>query len=349
MYRIEQRREFRPHCCPAGAEVNRISISPDETRIAYFAKMAAGSGLPDAIVIEPIKRGGPESHKCDLAGGTVSDLRWSPDGTHLAWCLVDPRTEPCTPLGIGWEAVLPGDAGEREDRGQTNGMCFAWMPSGNGLVVASSAFLRLVNIRTYAEEKIADLNDDGDPLFTPRIAVSCNGQHIAYTTRRTDENISRVWITTQTKERWECRLLTSIPGAFVFISPFWSPDCTTLGLHMVHPKMEKSSITIFPGLAGEGEIIYESPLLNPSHEPSWAPCGEGIIFFHTSQPHHKYTKAGPAQLALLSWSGDHPTGIHLLTEPSDTQGSFRFIDNRQIVMDGVDTARLMNFSLLEKR
>ena len=37
------------------------------------------------------------------------------------------------------------------------------------------------NIRTSAEEKIADLNDDGDPHFTPSITVSRDRQHIAYT------------------------------------------------------------------------------------------------------------------------------------------------------------------------
>ena len=108
---------------------------------------------------------------------------------------------------------------------------------------------------------------------------------------------------------------------------------------MVHPKMEKSSIILFPGLFGDGEIIYESPLLDHGHEPpSWVPSGKGIIFYHTSQPRYKYTKAGPAQLALITLSGGRPTGIHFLTDPSDNLGVFRFIDNRRLVIDRIGTA-----------
>ncbi len=319
-----------------------IRISPDKKRIAYFARFPPNSGLVNIICIEPAGGTGQGIIKIELVTGMASDLRWSPDGAHLACCLNDPKTTPCTPLGIAWITNCRDPAGPQRAAGQTHGMSFAWMPTNEELAVASSAFLRIINIQKNSEKKIADLHDDGDPLFPPKVAVSPDGNRIAYTTRRTDENISRVWIANLTDERWGSILLTSYPGAFVFLSPFWSPDSMTLGLHVVHPKMEKSEIAIFPNLSGEGEIVYRNNLLNPVHEPSYVPSGNGIIFYHAAQPSYQYTKAGPAHLALLVLCGNSPAGMHILTEPSDNNVWLRFIDTRQLAVDGADAVFLLN-------
>jgi dipeptidyl aminopeptidase/acylaminoacyl peptidase len=353
MFQITRKQEIRPQDIPVGAAVSGICLSPDLEKIAYIAGFGKGSDPASAICIEPVKGNWHGTARIGTKNGMSSDLRWSPDGSHLAYCLHDSGTTPSTPAGIGWIADIGNGQGTTERGGsRIPGMNYAWMPEHDELVVASSAFLRIIGIRTGCEAKIADLNDDGDPLFPPQITISPDGNRIAYTTRRTDENISRLWVANRDRKDWDNMLLVYIPGAFVFLSPFWSQDSTTLGLHTVHPKTEKSRIIIFPDLAGDGKVVYENDLLNPGHEPSFCPSGDGIFFYHTPQPRTLHGKTGPAQLAFLSLSGNlHSSGLHALSKPSEKSGMLRLrcSEDSQLVIDGADKACLLSIQSVDKK
>lgn len=346
MERVEESAVFRPQQVPCDSSAEGIRISPDRENIAYFVRRRPGNSLPNAICIEPTGRTDRDPVKIDLGSSIASDLQWSPDGRHLAYRVCDPRVQPCTPLGISWTAGCSGHGGEGHAAGQTPGMSFAWMPDGLEIVVASSSLVRMISLPGGSETKIADMHDDGDPLFPPKISISPNGNRIAFTSRRTDENKSRIFVATRESGRWSSALLAEYPGAFLFISPFWSPDSATLGLHTIHPKTERSEIVLFPGLGGKGETIYRNSLLNPGHEPLFVPKGEGIVFYHTPKPSHERAKTGAAQLALLSLCGCRPTGMQFLTEPVETDGWLRFIGNRHLAVNDAGTARLLNLPAL---
>lgn len=342
MERVEEPEVFRPQQVPCDSSAEGIRISPDKESIAYFVRHRPGSGLPNAVCIEPASRTGHDVVSIDLGSSAGSDLQWSPDGRHLACRVCDPRLEPCTPLGIFWMTGRTDPAGEGQTKGQIPGMSFAWMPDSGQLVVASSALLRIVGIPHGPETKIADLHDDGDPLFPPKISVSPDGNRIAFTSRRTDENLSRVWVATVSNGRWSSALISEYAGAFLSLSPFWSPDSGTLGLHIVAPNYGKSEIALFPDMSGTGKTVYRNHLLNPDHEPAFTLNGEGIIFYHTPRPRHMHTNAGPSQLALLTLCSARPAGMQFLTEPSETDGWFRYTGPDHLAINDAGTARLVN-------
>ena len=128
-------------------------------------------------------------------------------------------------------------------------------------------------------------------------------------------------------------MLTEIPGAGARVAPFWSPDGDSLAFMMVHLEEDMSAIVLVEKLEGEGEVVYESPLLDLPEAPLW--LGREVVFFRALHPEHEYTAAGPLVLALLQLDG----GAHeALTQPGDLEGRLRLIDARTIAIDAVGAA-----------
>ena len=192
------------------------------------------------------------------------------------------------------------------------------MPASPGLPPA---------LRDFAAEQ-----DDGDPQFEPHVAACPDGTRWAFTTRRVEDGLSSVWV--------DRRLVTEIPGSAVHPCPFWSPDGRQLGLFVVHLEQERSAMILLPDLRGEGEIVYESALVDFPESPAWSPSGRSIAFLRTRAPRHEFTRTGEPEVTIL----DVATGEHFpACGAGEALGPLRWADARTLDVGGSPTGRRLEF------
>jgi hypothetical protein len=268
-----------------------------------------------------------------IAPYRVEDLRFSPDGAHLAYRLL-PLLGAASTVGIA-AANNPGELR------RVNGTGFSWTPGGKALLVADPERRALVrhSLEDGSERELGRLEDDGDPGFPSRIAVAPDGNSIAYTAGRESEDISEVWLVRREPGATTTQLLTELPGASVHVLPFWSPRGATLGLFCVHEGQGKSALIVVPRLEGEGEVLYESNLLDPPVTPVFAPGGRHIVFFRTEGPGDDMHE-GPTRLTLLDARRET---FRALAEVDELSGSLSFQDERTLLVDGGAAAHLLTF------
>ena len=243
----------------------------------------------------------------------AEELAWSPDGAYVAALLAD--GPPGGRRRVRWVPDYVGD----ESR-STSGAAFAW--EGIRLIVADpwTGEIRRHCTETGRQERVCALRDDGDPLRAPALAVSPDGRRLAFTTRLADHGEVRV----VDLPSGEPRLLTELPGAAIRGVPFWTPDSRSLGVLVV--DVEKSGLILVKDLEGEGEILHASDFTLPLSRPAYSPSGKRLAFLDVEQPHHPFTKAGPARLAILEGGVRRAAG--------EVEGDLRWLDENRVVADG---------------
>lgn len=328
---VVDRKVIRPPV-PDGADVGLVRLSPDGSRIAYARFDGSARGIHVCSA-----EGTGDQRLVAFEDWRAEDLCFSPNGAHLAY-VVGGGPPPGGGRAVGWcEAHAPGEIG------RVPGAAVAWTPKGNALIVADlgrGALTRQM-IASGKNDDIAPLDDDGDPQFAPKIAVSPDGAKIAFTTRKVEAEMCAVWVAVKDDRGISTTLLTEIPGAAAHVWPFWSPKGVTLGMEIVHLEQEKSAIVLVPKLEGEGVLVHENELLDPPEQPAWAPSGNAIAFFGTETPRHEFTKAGPARLFLLD---TQTHGKVAITGPDELMGRPRFLDDTHLAVDGGATAHVLTLA-----
>jgi Tol biopolymer transport system component len=313
------------------AEADRVCVSPQGDRIAFVRAGEAGYGIYTSDLA-----GSPSSVQRVVEDLVleVEDLAWSPRGSNLGYVLG-------APLGgspqVGWVSAVQG-----EWSGRVPGASFAWMPGGDAIVIADPArkSLWIYSVPPGKTRELGSIDDDMDPAFPPRIAISPNGSRIAVTAGRAGEGVSEVWVITRDGATIVKSLLTEIPGAGVHILPFWSPTSATLALYVVHYEQHKTAIIAVPRLEGDGVVLYESSLIDPPLSPAWSPSGKTIVLSRVERAPDE-TGSSPSRLVLLD---AHRETFVPLTEPGEVSGRPHFVDERTIAVDGGAMAHVLGLA-----
>lgn len=280
-----ERRELGPR-----EPARLVRVAPDGHRIAYVL-----GGEEAGIYVGGAGEAGERWASVE-PGWQIEELLWSPSGTHVAylackdelletmrlvrWCarpVPKPRFADALPFLAPPGA--PARSPERPPPEPATGSAFAWTPRGRSLLVASSAdgTIRRVPVAEGEAETIADLRDDGNARFPPRLAVSPDGKRVAWSCRRIDERLCEVWALERDAPGGP-KLVTQIPGSQAHVFPFWSPKGGTLGIFIVHLELDRSALIAVPHLEGEGEVLHESALVDGAEAPAWSPSGATIVF-----------------------------------------------------------------------
>lgn len=329
MSAITDHRLFRPDA-PEGAIADFVTVAPGGGRIGYSLQGERDGG------IYAIHAGAPANaaRLVECNGWRPEALGWSPDSGHVAYVVGGRR--PGVPPEVGWAGADGGG-----ELGRAPGAAFAWTPKGNALFIADTAQKALVrlSLATGKAQVIAALDDDGDPFFRPRIAVSPDGTRVAFTCGRARDGVSEVWIAERKGNDLAASLLTQIPGAEVEVLPFWSPK-GSLAFLAVHHEQEKSAIIGVTREGGEGAVLYASDRCEPGEAPAFSPSGQHIAFLRAT-PAEGDALEGPPELVLLDFRKSAATAV---TAPGAVLGAPHFIDDTRLAIDGGEAAHILTFA-----
>lgn len=281
---------------------HRVRLDPAATRAAWSSD--AGLHIVDTLRVP---------------GAIVEELAWSPDGAYVA-AIAAGVEGPGGRRSVRWLPAYLGDPS-----GSAPGAAFAWEPAGVGLIVADpwAGRIRRHCTETGRVQDVCALEDDGDPLQAPALAVAPDGRRVAFT--RMKGNAAEVRIAELPSGT--ASLVTELPSAATRARPFWTPDSRTLGLLLVDLEAGRSAIV------REKEILHASELILDPRPPAWSPSGRRLAFMDVERPHHEFTKAGPPRLAVLE------NGVRrALTGPGEVKGDVRWLDETRLVVDGEGSA-----------
>ena len=282
--------------------------SPDGKRIAY----CKGNEIFLA------KSDGGEPHQLLPAGGTASDIRWSPDGSILRFTMSDPQTNnrsiwQASADGAHLRPLLPGwsDA--------PNECCGEWTPDGKYFVFQArrdaTADLWAINehggLFRAAPQAPVQLTTgpmnvgnpvpsrDGKKLFVqgwqPRGEVlrydAKSKQLVPYlsgiSAMGLDFSRDGEWVAYndasdgtmwRSKADGTQKLQLVFPPMLAYL-PRWSPDGKRIAF-FGHPPGEPWQIYAVPSEGGSPELIYRSTI--NSADPSWSPDGKSLAFGENS-------------------------------------------------------------------
>jgi serine/threonine protein kinase len=282
--------------------------SPDGKRIAY----CKGNEIFLA------KSDGGEPHQLLPAGGTASDIRWSPDGSILRFTMSDPKTNnrsiwQASADGANLRPLLPGwsDA--------PNECCGKWTPDGKYFVFQArrdaTADLWAINehggLFRAAPQAPVQLTTgpmnvgnpvpsrDGKKLFIqgwqPRGEVlrydAKSKQLVPYlsgiSAMGLDFSRDGEWVAYndasdgtmwRSKADGTQKLQLVFPPMLAYL-PRWSPDGKRIAF-FGHPPGEPWQIYGVPAEGGSPELIYRSTI--NSADPSWSPDGKSLAFGENS-------------------------------------------------------------------
>jgi dipeptidyl aminopeptidase/acylaminoacyl peptidase len=309
---------------PEESTVDRCRVAPDGKRVAWVGD----DGIEVCIFVAPI--GGQAQRVVGLRHAEVDELAWSPGGEHIAYVIGN-----TLPTGlerrVGWAEPSAGELG------RVDGAAFGWSATGRALIVADLRRQSLVHvdITTQREMILSSLADDGDVDYPPVVTVAPGGRHVAFTSRRENEDVSEVWLLGH-QDAGAATLVTQIPGARARVFPFWSPKGRTLGMHVVHFQLGKSAIIVMRHLQGDGEIFHHHELLNAPFPPAWSPSGEHLAVW-LAEGVGRMGALGPQTLALID---TRTRAVHALAGAETSVGAPRFLDARRMVLDGGATSEL---------
>lgn len=323
------RRSLRPES-PDPDSTGPVRLSPDGTTLAY----AALEG--DEVELRIAPAAGGRGKRIFLAEGLRPvDHAFSPDGRRLAFLLARPVRG-----GASTEIAWARTDAEGEE-GRMPGLAHAWLPGESNLLVADVAGKSLDEVALPGRRtRLAPLRDVGDPQWPPSLAVSSDGMRIAFTSRSVRRKISEIWVLDR-RSGGRPELLAEVPGASVRIYPFWSEDGASLGLFTVHLERNKTALIYLEELEGEGDVVYESPLVDLPEPPVFSPSGRHVFFFRTLRPAHPYTKTGPPALVALSLDTKQTVA---LSTPGELEGRLRFLDDRTLAVEGAGEVTLIRFT-----
>jgi Tol biopolymer transport system component/DNA-binding winged helix-turn-helix (wHTH) protein len=147
-----------------------------------------------------------------------------------------------------------------------------------------------------------------DPTFTlrdtRRVAISPNGRHVAITA---EEGESRLWI--QDLDQEQPRIVEGSEGA---ITPFWSPDSSTIGFAVAGAKLKKVSVHggAPPVPVGDVDCSHISG-------GAWSPDGGSIVFACASPTGLYMVPAAGGKATLLASPESLENGLHRFSASPD--------------------------------
>jgi dipeptidyl aminopeptidase/acylaminoacyl peptidase len=323
MPELAGRRTLRPPA-PAGADVEKVRLSPDGKRLAYVRADDTGSSV---FLADP-----ETGWSRRLAGYPVSiyDLAWSPDGEMVAYVVGAELPLPAE-HSVAWARTsAPGEAG------RAPGASFAWGPENASLFVADVKGRALVRVNPASgkQKKLCELPDDGIPGLPPVIAVAPEARRIAFTSKSARKDQTSVWILSRDGEAIATSWLTGIPGLKVYAHPFWSPGGQSLGLSIVHLAMGESMIVLVPQCQGDGDLYHQAERLDAPVAPAWSPSSRYLAFFAAGDDERQ-------RLTLLDCKTRSAAG---LLDPGEAAGTPRFVDPHHLVIDGGPAAHVLTFN-----
>jgi dipeptidyl aminopeptidase/acylaminoacyl peptidase len=334
--RIQERRLLRPRMADE-ARVEHVRVAPDGKRLAFARRDGEHAGI---YVQDPE---GNARRVLECTELMPEEITWSPDGKMLAYRLSE-GGELGSRRRVGWaSSSAPGEVG------WVGGAAHAFRPDSGAVFVFSSPTLSECEVAKDSGERVGFATDTGDPRFPPRIAVSRDAAQIALSVRNSFDEHLAVWIYQRPEGAaegappgpYQTSFLTEVPGADACAIPFWSPRGVSVGLLIVHFEREKSGIVVFRGGEGDGEILYESELVDAAEAPAWAPSGDSIAFMQAVEvPTEADPDALAYRLAILSCA---ERVVVPVTGPEKALGQPRFLGARALVIDGGEEAHLLTF------
>jgi len=289
-------------------EGHSAAWSPDGKWIAY--------GHGNEIFLA--KSDGGEPHQLLPAGGTASDIRWSPDGSILRFTVNDPKTNnraiwQASADGSNLHLLLPGwsDA--------PNECCGKWTPDGKYFVFQArrDATADLWSISEHGglfrstrqapvQLTTGPMNvgnpvpsRDGKKLFVQ--GWQPRGELLRYDAKSKQlvpylSGISAMGLDFSRDGEWVAyndasdgtmwrskldgtqKLQLVFPPMLAYL-PRWSPDGKRVAF-FGHPPGEPWQIYVVPAGGGSPELIYRSTI--NSADPSWSPDGKSLAFGENS-------------------------------------------------------------------
>ena len=282
--------------------------SPDGKQIAY--------GKGNEIFVA--KSDGGDPHQLLPAGGTASDIRWSPDGSILRFTVNDPKTNnrsiwQAAADGSNLHLLLPGWSDAPDE------CCGEWTPDGKYFVFQArrdaTADLWAINehgsfFRSARREPVQlttgpmNVGDpvpsrDGKKLFVQ--GWQPRGELLRYDAKSKQlapylSGISAMGLDFSPDGEWVAyndasdgtlwrskvdgtqKLQLVFPPMLAYL-PRWSPD----GRHIAffgHPPGEPWQIYVLPAEGGTPELIFRSTI--NSADPNWSPDGKSLAFGENS-------------------------------------------------------------------
>jgi serine/threonine protein kinase/dipeptidyl aminopeptidase/acylaminoacyl peptidase len=282
--------------------------SPDGKRVAY----CKGNEIFLA------KSDGGEPHQLLIAGGTASDIRWSPDGSNLRFTVNDPKTNyrsiwQAAEDGGNLHLLLPGwsDA--------PNECCGKWTPDGKYFVFQArrdaTVDLWAINERGgfFRATPLAPVqlttgpmnvgnpvpSRDGKKLFVQ--GWQPRGELLRYDSKSKQlapylSGISAMGLDFSRDGEWVAyndasdgtmwrskadgtqKLQLVFPPMQAYL-PRWSPDGKQIAF-FGHPPGEPWQIYVIAAQGGSPELIYRST--TNSADPGWSPDGKSLAFGENS-------------------------------------------------------------------
>ena len=200
-----------------------FSWSPDGTKIAYAAQGAHGLVIADATG-RRAPRPVPFATSAGAPGLTyVTDVRWSPDGSLIAFISIDDMSRGPAHLDV----VHPDGSSLRR---VADGDPFDWSPDGKRLAIAGpGADVSVVNADGSDLHRVARCRCDLSGRFNPSVSWSLDGTRIAYISGRGNtvstirpDGTGATVVATQAA-RGQAGPSTRTAGYWYPSSPLWRP------------------------------------------------------------------------------------------------------------------------------
>ncbi len=319
---------------------------------------------------------GGDSRQLLSAGGTASEIRWSPDGSILRFTVNDPKTNnrsiwQASAAGGNLHPLLPGFSDT------PNECCGNWTPDGKHFVFQAQ---RDQTTNIWAKSEHGSLfrvspqppvqlttgpmnvsnpvpSRDGKKLFVQ--GLEPRGELLRYDTKSKqfapylsgisamglDFSRDGAWVAYNDASDgtlWRSKVDGTQKLQLVFSPmqaylPRWSPDGKQLTF-FGHPPGEPWQIYVLPVEGGSPEVVYRSSI--NSADPNWSPDGKSLVFGENS-----LNNQGSA-VYVLDLKTRKPTKL----PGSDGLYSPRWSpDGRYIAAIPLDSLKLMLFDLTTRK
>jgi dipeptidyl aminopeptidase/acylaminoacyl peptidase len=251
--------------------------SPRRDQLAFISDRAGAS----QVYLLP--RHGGEARQCGQFGGAVSDLRWTPDGTHLivaAAVQVDPDWRGARAEGRK-PAQRPATAPEGAWR-------LPYKSDGMGYLLAREIHLFSLKVATG---EIRQLTDGAFDVMA--FGVSPDGKHIAYARTREGRFAHRT-------DLWRCNIDGSNPVQLtsshaMVMEPVWSPDSRLVAFSGSEREGDaQANLWLADAMKHVRRLGTPSLCIEDPKTLYWDDDGRSVLFAEAFRGRHRIVRLGLA-------------------------------------------------------